>query len=239
MIDTNKLQDSIIVLTGATSGIGKELALLLSETGAKLILHGRSQPKLDALVAELPNKENTATYCFNLVELDKISEFMTDVEQKHGKVTHLLNCAGLNSARGTVDEIDMADLDYMMDVNFRAPFRLMQEAFIQMKTANKGLIVNILSTVCLFANEGIGSYTASKSALDAMTKVLRKEARHCNVKVTSVYPGGVDTPFRAADKPEYLAPKSVAISILNLMLMPDDLITHELIIRPMVEANFA
>lgn len=239
MIQPEILQNSVIVLTGATSGIGKELALLLSKTATKLILHGRSQQKLDELVKDLKLSEQVSTYCFDLVEMDKIEGFICHVEQRFGKVTHLINCAGLNSARGNIDEIKLEDLDYMMDVNFRAPFRLMQEVFKQMKSAEKGLIINILSTVCLYANEGIGAYTASKSALDAMTKVLRKEARKFNVKVTSVYPGGVNTAFRAADKPAYLSADSVAKSIYNLMLLPDDLITHELVIRPMIEENFA
>lgn len=239
MISTDKFNNSVVILTGATSGIGKELAKMLATTNAKLVLHGRSLEKLDQLLEEIPSKDNIEIACFDLTEIDKIKGFISGVQSKYSKVTHLINCAGLNSARGTVDEISLSDLDYMMDVNFRAPFCLMQEAYKQMKKDNKGLIINVLSTVCLFANEGIGAYTASKSALDAMTKVLRKEARNHNVKVTSVYPGGVNTAFRAADRPEYLSAESVALSIFNLMLMPDDLITHELVIRPMVEENFA
>lgn len=238
---SNKLTDTVIILTGATSGIGRALALILAQTDAKLVLQGRSQEKMAGLIAEIPESKHKdiSSSCFCLSNMSEIDSFVAKSEAEMGAVTHLINCAGANTARGMVDEITMSDLDEMMDINFRAPFKLMQESFKLMKKRKNGLIINVLSTVCLYANEGIGAYTASKSALDAMTKVLRKEARKENVKVTAIYPGGVNTAFRSADKPEYLTPESVAQSIYSILTMPASMVTHELIVRPMVEANFA
>lgn len=237
----NSLNNTVIVLTGATSGIGRALAKLLANTDAKLVLQGRSEEKMATLIAELPTEKlnDISSECFCLSDLTKITGFITNAEASMGEITHLINCAGANTARGTIDEIKLSDLDEMMNINFRSPFKLMQDCFRLMKPRKDGFIINVLSTVCLYANEGIGAYTASKSALDAMTKVLRKEARRENIKVTSIYPGGVNTAFRTADKPEYLTPESVAQSIYSLLIMPASLITHELVIRPMVEENFA
>jgi len=103
----------------------------------------------------------------------------------------------------------------------------------------RGLVVNVLSTVCLYSNEGIGGYTASKCAFDGLAKVLRKELRADGVRVANVYPGGIDTPFRPAARPEYLAAASVAEAILGLAEADENVAPDELVLRPLVERNFA
>jgi len=156
-----------------------------------------------------------------------------------GSLDVLLNCAGANSARGPVAEIDEGDLESMMRLNCFAPLFFMKAAYPAMAARGRGLVINILSTCCLFSNEGTGAYTASKSALDGLTKVFRKEARKAGIRVSAVYPGGINTPFRVAARPDYLDPALAADAILALAAMDESVVPDEFVLRPLIEANFS
>jgi short-subunit dehydrogenase len=235
------INGQVILLTGATSGVGRRLALRLASEGARLALCGRSEEKMASLLSELGDNavEHTPfsrTFCLSSEE--EIVRFTADAESTLGPTAVLINCAGLNSARAEVAEMNTSDLDWMLAVNLRAPMIFMRECFKGMRERKAGHIVNVLSTVCLFSNEGIGAYTASKAGLDALTKVFRKEARAHGVKVTSIYPGGVNTSFRAQAREEYLSPESVAEAIISVLKLSDETAVHELVFRPMSETNF-
>lgn len=108
-----------------------------------------------------------------------------------------------------------------------------------MKVKKEGLIINILSTCCLFSNEGNGAYTAAKSALDGLTKVFRKEARKNNIRVCSVYPGGINTPFRDQEREDYLSPENTADTILKTLDIDTSVALDEIVLRPFVETNYS
>ena len=236
----NSLTDKIVLLAGATSGIGRCLAIQLAAQGARLALCGRSQEKLARLIAELESTGHPPALAraFCLSSEEAILEFVADTQTQLGPADILINCAGANTSRAPVSELETADLDWMMTVNFRAAFLFMREAFRQMQPRGSGHIVNVVSTVALFGNPGLGGYTASKWALEGLTKVFRKEAKTSGIKVTSVHPGGTDTDFRPADRPEYMSPESVAQAIVSVLALPDDAVVHDLVLRPPVEDNF-
>ena len=89
-----------------------------------------------------------------------------------------------------------------------------------------------------FFLSGQRPYAASKAAQKSLCDTLRKEGREANIGVTAVYPGGVDTDFRPQARPEYMRPESVAEAIAGALLLPDDAVMHELVLRPMCETNF-
>ncbi len=234
------LKDKNVILTGATSGIGKSLLLRLLNEGANVVFCGRSPQKME-LVLNLAAKYDSCKYfsmVFDIADEAKIREFIGVAYQKLTTVDLLINCAGLNTGKSEVIDINLHDLDTMMAVNFKAPLIFMKEVGKKMKQAKEGTIVNILSSVCLFANELNGAYTASKAAIDAVTKIMNKEMREHNVRIVSVYPGGVDTEFRVQSRPDYLDPDEVADIILaNLKAAPKAAL-DDLVFRPMVEKNF-
>jgi NAD(P)-dependent dehydrogenase (short-subunit alcohol dehydrogenase family) len=233
------LQNKRILITGATSGIGRCMAMKLAGMGAQLALCGRSDDKMDSLLAQIPSQgQKIVGIVFSVTEEKDIIDFVAFAQRELGGIDILINNAGLNSARAKVGDIKTEDFDYMVAVNFRAPFIFMREVFQVMKPLQKGTIINILSTVCLFSNEGNGTYTATKAGLDALTKVFRKEARKEGVKVCSVYPGGADTPFRSNDRPDYMSAESVADTIIAMLMLPGDVVMHDMVFRPMVEDNF-
>lgn len=228
------------IVTGATSGIGRLLTLRLLELGANVAFCGRSESKLDKLVSELSEFDSQIYYqAFDATNFELIEQFVASSIRQLGHVDVLVNCAGANTSRSTIADLSVSDLMGLVQLNMLSPFVFMQQAYnASMKSRGEGIIINVLSTVCDFSNEGIGAYTASKAGMDALTKVFRKEAREHRVKVCAIYPGGVDTPFRAAERPEYLHPEQVVNAILFMASQKDISSVDELVIRPLVEKNY-
>jgi len=236
---TNPLKNKNIVVTGATSGIGKSLTKKLNMFGANLAFCGRSELKMTALLNELNFINGKCYYeTFDISEEKSIVSFVKNASINLGKIDILVSCAGANTARDLVPEIKTSDLEWMLKVNLVAPFVFMREAYKTMSNKDSGIFINVLSTACNYSNEGIGAYTASKAGFDALVKVFRKEVRNENIKVCSIYPGGVDTSFRETSRPDYLSPETVADAIISMMGYDTNTSMDELVIRPMIEKNY-
>jgi NADP-dependent 3-hydroxy acid dehydrogenase YdfG len=144
-----------IVITGATSGIGRCIVLELAKKGALLACCGKSDKKMEALIHEIKSIGSSLSFTksFDLVDRTEILKFVNEAKEKLGGIDALVNCAGLNSARATVEDIKPEDLEYMMQVNMMAPLAFIQQVIKGMKQQGHGKIVNILSTVCLLMKE--------------------------------------------------------------------------------------
>lgn len=235
-----EMKNKNIIVTGATSGIGKSLTKALLNAGAHVAFCGRSEDKMSKLLLELENiKGNSYHETFDIINSNDIVQFVRKSISKIGQIDILVNCAGANSARSPVPQIEVSDLEWMLKVNLIAPFVFMKEVYNNsMLNRKKGMIINVLSTVCSFSNEGIGSYTASKAGFDSLVKVFRKEARGNNIQVCSIYPGSVDTPFRDNSNPDYLRTDTVVNAVISMMKYDENTSVDELVIRPMIEKNF-
>lgn len=233
-------KDKCVIVTGGTSGLGRDLVLKLIELNAKVAFCGRSEEKLKSVLNEINEEAMSNIFydTFDITEENKIISFVKTSEEKLGQVDVLVNCAGANSARANVENIDLEDFNYMLKLNTVAPLIFVKECYKQMKAKQQGLIVNILTTCCLFSNEGLGSYTASKSALDGLTKVLRKEGRKDNIRVCAVYPGGINTPFRSQARNEYLSSAGTADAILKALDIDSNIALDEIVLRPLIETNY-
>jgi NADP-dependent 3-hydroxy acid dehydrogenase YdfG len=228
-----------ILVTGATSGIGKCLVLKLFELGFNVAWCGRNENKAAELILEIKNKKSNYFYkTFDISKEDAIVNFVKEAHNKLGEFDILVNCAGLNSSKDLVSNIKTNDLEWMLKINLVAPFIFMREVYKIMSPESPGMFINVLSTVCNFSNEGIGAYTASKAGFDALVKVFRKEVRESNKRVCSIYPGGVDTPFREASRPKYLRAETVADAIISMLDYDSNTSIDELVIRPLIEKNY-
>ncbi|MEG3765307.1 SDR family oxidoreductase [Alteromonas sp. 14N.309.X.WAT.G.H12] len=226
-----------IVITGASSGVGQALARFVANEAFSVSVCGRTEEKLKQTLADLPsNSVYGESFC--VTDAKHTTDFIKRATQKYGNIDILVNCAGLNNVRKTGIDTCHSELSWLMEVNFYAPIRFMKAVVPSMQSRKHGVVINILSTACLFSNPSIAAYTASKAALDAYTKVMRKELRQDNIKMLSVYPGGIDTPFREADRPEYLQASDVAKAVFNLLQTAQYAHVHELVIRPQSEENF-
>jgi len=227
-----------ILITGASSGIGKQLAIKLSQQGYSLSLCGRQQNKLNNTLGQLDDRVKIYSENFCLSEQDSLTKFVMHAQQKLGPIDILINCAGLNSSRATAGEPDWQQLQHMLDINYLAPLRLINAVLPNMREQSNGTILNVLSTTCLFANPNISQYSASKSALDMHTKILRKELHGSGIKILSLYPGGVNTDFREDERQEYLTAEEVADAALLMIFTTKNSHIHELVVRPEIEINF-
>jgi NAD(P)-dependent dehydrogenase (short-subunit alcohol dehydrogenase family) len=234
------LAGNVVFLTGATRGIGRATAVRLAGLGARLALAGRSAGALDDAASECRARgaPRVFTRSFDLASEAAILDFYAAASRDLGAPGVLINNAGLNPGKRALVDVTTEELDLAIAVNLRAPFILAREAARDMRERGGGHIVNVLSTVCHFANETMGAYTAAKAGLDALTAVLRKELRPFGIKVSSVYPGGTNTTFRAQVRADYMRPESVAEAIVAVLTLPSDVAVHELTFRPMVETNF-
>lgn len=228
-----------IVITGATSGIGRNTTLTLLKQGAHVAFCGKSKVKMKDLLDEIAQMETGFIYgkAFDVTVESEIKKFVGEAKEKLGGIDVLINCAGLNSAKNRVEDIKTRDLEYMIKVNFVAPFIFIRETVKDMRELQSGLIINIMSSACLFSSEDNGAYSASKSGFDALAKILRKEVRKDHIGVCSIYPGGVDTPFRANARPDYLLPDDVTDAIIQVINAGPEVAYDEIVLRPFVETN--
>ena len=135
-------------------------------------------------------------------------------------------------------EITIEEWDAMFDVNLRGAFLCCREVMPSMIEQGSGHIINVVSTAAQIGLEQIGVYGATKWGLLGLTKSLIKEARPYNIRVTALSPGGTETSFRAEPRPQYLRPETVAEVIVFVASLPENAVVHDLVVRPIVEANF-
>jgi short-subunit dehydrogenase len=223
-----------VLITGATRGIGRELARQLTALGYSVFATGRDEALLEALKTETGCLGTVA----DLADPEQVVGIYEQAKASLGNVDVLINNAGVNHRKVPVTGIELADWERQYAVNLRAPMLLSREALKDMAGRRSGYIVNVISTIAKTSQPNYAIYSAMKYGLMGFTKCLIKEAREVNVKVTAVYPGGTDTDFRTEDRPDYLSAESAAKMIVHCMTAPADVVVHDLTYRPMVESNF-
>lgn len=227
--------NKVVMITGATGGLGQALAKQLDEKGYKLALCGRNHEKMDNLSKLL--KHPCLCQCFDMSDEDGLKKFVKATVDNFGQIDCLINCSGANTKRDNVLDMNLKDFKYMMELNVYSHIRILQEVYPELEK-KQGHIVEILSTCALYENKGISAYSASKAAMASISKTLLKEIKDKHISVTNVYPGGINTGFREADRPAYMKADSVAAAIINCISLPKDAMIQELILRPEIEDNF-
>jgi short-subunit dehydrogenase len=187
-------KESIAVLTGAGNGIGRALALQLAEEKVSAL----ALADIDAeALAETANRVESAgtsvtTHVVNVAVLAEMQKFKEDVLAAHGRVTHLINNAGV-SLFGNVAEVSLEDLHWLMNINFWGTVygvKLFLPVLLEQPSAH---IVNVSSVFGMIAPAGNAAYSASKFAVRGFTESLRHELEGTSIYVSCVHPGGVST----------------------------------------------
>lgn len=237
----SRLHERVVIVTGASSGIGRAVAEKLAQNGATLALCGRSEVKLkavaDAIRTETPDAK-LYTRSFDITDDAAVRGFVQESAKQLGAPSALVHCAGGNPNRATVAEASPEMWDAQFALNCRATASVVRACMPFWTLNGGGRCVVVVSTMAFFSAPGNGPYAASKAAQKALCDTLRKEGREANIGVTAVYPGGVDTDFRPQSRPEYMKPESVADAILAALLLPSDAILHEITMRPSCETNY-
>jgi short-subunit dehydrogenase len=238
------LTGQIAVVTGASSGIGKAIALQLAAYGANLCLVGR---KLESLQEVAQKAETFGANCFCYetdLTIDKeIYRFREKIEHDFGWVNLLIHSAGVISI-GNLETTSIEDFDRQYRINVRAPY-LLTQTFLPMLKTLRGQIVFINSSVGLIARGGVGQYAATKHALRAIADSLRAEVNTDEIRVLSVYPGRTASPMQASlfaiegkpyDPNFLMQPEDVASVVVNSLSLPRTAEVTDIEIRPLKKA---
>ncbi|KAL1277945.1 hypothetical protein QQF64_024618 [Cirrhinus molitorella] len=193
------LQDKVVVITGASSGLGKECARVFHAAGARLILCGRDQKRLQEVVEELRNKNNgkiqTYTPCtvtFDLSNTSLVSSAAEEILKCHGHVDVLINNAGI-SYRGNILDTHVSVQRDVMETNYFGPVALTQAILPSMVDRRSGHIVVVSSVQGKISIPYRSAYSASKHATQAYFDCLRAEVDRFGLQVSVISPGYIKT----------------------------------------------
>ena len=195
-------KDKIAILTGAGGGIGQAIAEKLAGKKIHLIfLGGNNTDKLEAAAALVRKNSSCHILPGDLTSPGFIAESMKKITEKFGTVDLLINNAGV--AQNTpFEDISLEEFDRIMNINFRVPFILTQQAFPLLKKSDYATIINIASIVSHAGYPFQSIYSASKHALLGMTKSLARECYKENIRVHAICPGGVYTDMVKISRPD-------------------------------------
>lgn len=224
------LRDKVVVITGGSRGLGKELGRAFSKERAFVILSSRNQKELEGLALEIPGSLCLTADVTDEGQVKKLADF---VVRKFGRINIWINNAGVRIPHGPVEDLNIRRVHQMFEVNFFGAVYGSQSALRQMRRQGSGTVVNIVSTSGLTGRANSSAYAASKWAVHGFTESLRLEAKDSGISVIAVYPGGMRTHFfdeqRPADYEEYMEPNFVAVKILENL--KKEFPEEELIIR--------
>jgi NAD(P)-dependent dehydrogenase (short-subunit alcohol dehydrogenase family) len=178
-----------VVVTGASSGLGREASVLLSQLGARVVLVGRNQERLNATL-DLMTGSGHRVECFDLCQLGGVGGWLKDISASVGPFSGLVHCAGVQMIR-LLRALTPEDVDSVMRINFAAALALSAGFRQRGVCAPQGSLVFVASVMGLVGSPARSVYSASKGALIAMTKSLALELAHEGIRVNCVAPGFV------------------------------------------------
>ncbi len=192
----------VALITGASKGIGKAIAIQLAKNQFDICVVGRSVKDLLSLIAELEGYGIKCSFvACDLSHTDSFTHVIDEVIRVHGQLDVLINNAGLASSVSVADT-SVDDWDRIFAVNARAPFFLSQAAVPFLKQSNSPFIINIGSVVGFKGYANQAAYASSKHALAGFTKVLAKEVQPDGIQVHLISPGGVNTEMVREMRPD-------------------------------------
>jgi short-subunit dehydrogenase len=187
------LRDKVAVITGASSGIGRELAVCLADKGCALALADISPESLQDLGKTLGrNPHLVTTHILDVSNRQEVYRTADEIQAAHGRVDMLINCAAV-AALDTLEDITYDDFEWVMNVNFWGVVYTTKAFLPFLKQSKEAHIVNISSVDGIVPNPGNGPYSVAKAAVKSLTETLFQELHGTNISVTCVLPGGVKT----------------------------------------------
>lgn len=228
-----------VLITGASSGIGRATALAFAQAGMDLVLISRSSEKLAALAAELQDKAvNVVTHALDFSQIEILPQQLTAIMDETGAVDVLINNAGMGYT-GALGDMPLADWRRVMDLNLTSVLACIQAVLPGMRQRGQGMILNIASVAAHNAFPEWGAYSVSKAGLVTLSQILAAEERSHGIRVTVVSPGAVNTPLWDTDtvqsdfaRSQMLTPEIVAQTILDATQLPATAVIDEIRLMP-------
>lgn len=193
------LKGKIALVTGASRGIGEEIAKLLAEQGAHVIVSSRKFDDCETVAAGIRSAGGSAeAFACHVGRIEDIAAIFSHIRETHGRLDILVNNAAANPYFGHILDTDLAAYNKTVDVNIRGYFFMSVEAGKLMKAQGRGAIVNTASVNALQPGDMQGIYSITKAAVVNMTKAFAKECGPLGIRVNALLPGLTKTKFAGA-----------------------------------------
>lgn len=241
----------MILITGATAGIGETTERICAENGKNLLLVARRRDRLEALAAELTKTHKTRVFTFalDIQKLDEVRDFARQASAHLDELNVLINNAGLAKGANSIQEVDPSAWNAMIDTNIKGLLAMTHEVLPHMIKKKSGHIVNLGSVAGHFNYPKGNVYCATKAAVHSLTECMRLDLLGSGIRVTEVSPGMVETEFslvRFGDaeraKSVYtgmtpLNPRDIAETIFWCINRPAHVNIQEVVIYPTDQAS--
>ena len=242
----------IVLVTGATSGIGKSTAELFAKNGYNLIITGRRKDRLDSFSEHLKKnyKINVLTLCFDIRKVNEVENAIRTLPKEFQNIDILVNNAGLAAGLSAINDGQLDHWERMIDTNIKGLLYITKEVSKKMIERKSGHIINIGSIAGkeVYANGNV--YCATKHAVDALNKGMRIDLLPHHIKVTAVNPGMVETEFsivrfdgdeerakKVYENLQPLKPEDIAETIFWVANRPAHVNINDIIIMPSIQAS--
>src|SRR5688572_19681599 len=241
----NNIKGKVVIITGASSGIGEAAAKHLSSLGAAVVLGARRADRIEKLAKEIQdNGEKALAISVDVTQRDQVKKLVDSAVEQFGRVDVILNNAGIMPL-SPMDRLNVDEWDAMIDVNIKGVLNGIAAALPYMKEQKSGQIINTSSVAGHKIFNGSAVYSATKFAVRALTEGLRMELKPFNIRTTVVCPGAIktellehitETDIQQANK-DYvgavgISPDSFARVVAFAISQPEDVDINEIIFRP-------
>jgi NADP-dependent 3-hydroxy acid dehydrogenase YdfG len=230
------LNDQVAIVTGASKGIGKAIAVALAGNGARVALAARTARDLEAVASELKSAGHVAIAIpTNVGVEEEVEALVSKTLESFGRLDILVNNAGIGVFKPVVD-MGASEFDLMWNVNVRGVFLATRAVLPHMMKSRSGQIVNISSLAGKNSVKNGAVYAATKWALRGFASSLMLEVREANIRVITIFPGSVDTNFSATSKrgKGITQPEDVADAVVFAITAAERSMFSEIDVRPTI-----
>jgi len=230
------MQDKVVVIVGATGGIGSALTRKLASTGARLVLAARDSSAITNLATQLPVSDRILTVATDITDRKLVDALMENTVVQFGQIDALVNVAGA-AVMKPYSNLEPADLEAMLAVNLKGSFYTCQAAAELMQERKSGHICNVVGILGKHSMSMAAAYCASKFGVVGFTKCMAEELKRFGIKFTLFYFGGVNSPLwdnvqLKVDRKKMLSPETAADAILYALSAQPQAVPMEINIQP-------
>ncbi|MBI1314551.1 SDR family NAD(P)-dependent oxidoreductase [bacterium] len=242
MTEAQPLAGRTAIVTGGGTGIGAAIARILAEAGARVAISGRREDPLRDVSASVSEAATPILFrTCDVADRDSVASFFAWARGELGAIDILVNSAGINIPNRSAATLAPEDWDRVLQVNATGAFNCIHQVLPEMRQRHDGLIINVCSVAGLrTAPLGGVAYNASKFAMAALGRSIGEEERDNGIRVTTIYPGEVETPILDArpvpvsdeHRARILQPDDLAASVLMVACLPPRARVPELVMIP-------
>ncbi|MBC9796412.1 SDR family oxidoreductase [Sinomicrobium weinanense] len=243
----DEIKNKVVLITGASSGIGRSIALELAKNGIKVVLGARRIEQLENIVEEIKNKGGEASCRVTDVKnkADLVNLVALAIE-RYERLDVIVNNAGV-SQLSKIDELDTEGWEEMIDINLKGVLYGMAAAIPVFKEKRSGHIINIISTAGIKITPTMGVYAGTKNAVRTITEAFRQESDG-SIRITGISPGFINTDFANNIRNEEMraaiiesrdqigiSPIAIADAVIYAISQPKDIEIGDIVIRPAIQ----